>query len=117
MLNWRWRLNKLFGSSKIFLSKSGSEAEVKLEFYGLIKVKEVTKSSSAYNKEFAQFLALDVLEKTEIPQLTLINKSGETKLESLVNKQFAGSISTTERLENDTENSLAVVLEKSTETK
>ncbi|MGD1806480.1 hypothetical protein ACP6PL_13725, partial [Dapis sp. BLCC M126] len=87
---------QLFGSSKNRLSKSWSKAEVKLEFYALLKVKEVTKLSSVSNKEFANFLALDVLEKTQIPQLTLINKSTEIKSEGLVDKQFAATIPTTE---------------------
>ncbi|MGD1702879.1 hypothetical protein, partial [Dapis sp. BLCC M229] len=107
----------LFGSSKSLFSKSWSEAEVKLEFYGLLKVKEVTKSSSVSKKGLAQFLALDVLEKTEIPQLTLINKSGETKSETLVNKQFAATIPTTEIVDDETQNSQTVVWAKSTETK
>ncbi|OZH51441.1 hypothetical protein AFK68_31095, partial [Hydrocoleum sp. CS-953] len=87
---------QLFGSSNNLLSKSWSEAEVKLGFSGLLKVKEVTKLSSVSDKEFTDFLALDVLEKTEIPQITLINKSTETKSELLVNKQFIASILTTE---------------------
>ncbi|NEQ35703.1 MAG: hypothetical protein F6K40_05120, partial [Okeania sp. SIO3I5] len=108
---------QLFGSSKNFLSKSWSEAEVKLEFYSLLKVKEVTKSFYVYNKEFANFLALNVLEKTEIPQLTLINKSGEVKSEASVNQEFSPTISTVEVFENQTENSQSVILAKSGEVK
>ncbi|MEM1170895.1 MAG: hypothetical protein AAGJ08_17900, partial [Cyanobacteria bacterium P01_H01_bin.35] len=108
---------QLFASSKNWLSKSWSEEEVKLGFSGLLKVKEVTKSYSGSDQEFANFLALDVLEKTEIPQLTLINKSTESKSEPLVNKQLASNIPTTEIVDNKSQNSQTVVLGKSIETK
>ncbi|MCL2927600.1 MAG: BamA/TamA family outer membrane protein [Trichodesmium sp. MAG_R01] len=108
---------KLFVSRNNLLSKSWSETEIKLEFDNLLKVKEITKSSSIYKKELANFWDLYVLENLENPQLILTNKSTKTKSESLVNKQFSVSISNLEMFNNRNQNFQNVVLSKSTETK
>ncbi|RQH24832.1 BamA/TamA family outer membrane protein [Okeania hirsuta] len=130
-LGYNFPSQKLFGSiNNNFSHISWSKEAVKLDFYDLIKVREITKPviigkslnskySSAFNKEFAEFFAfaLENLENQHIPQLALINKTVETKLEPTINKQFAPEISTSEIVENQRENPQDFQLAKGVETK
>ncbi|NEP88747.1 MAG: BamA/TamA family outer membrane protein [Okeania sp. SIO2C2] len=130
-LGYNFPSQKLFGSiNNNFSHISWSKEAVKLDFYDLIKVREITKPviigkslnskySSAFNKEFAEFFAfaLENLENQHIPQLALINKTVETKLEPTINKQFAAKIPTSEIVENQRENPQNIELAKAVETK
>ncbi|MGK7923284.1 MAG: hypothetical protein AB4080_25120, partial [Trichodesmium sp.] len=122
-------LGSSFPSAKLFgITKN---PEVDLDFYGLLKITAMTKplifsknsknidskQSSVLNKEFGQFLGLNVFENIEIPQVTLINKISEVKAEPLANKQFTPSVSGEETLEDNPEISESIALGKSGEIK
>ncbi|MGB3507663.1 MAG: hypothetical protein WBA93_00120, partial [Microcoleaceae cyanobacterium] len=105
-----------------------SEKPVKLDFYTLLNFKEIkagvilTKSIDSKNiflsnKQIEKKLALEVSGETEIPQLTLLDKTVETNREVLANKQFASVNNIPENVSGEAEKSELFVLAKGGETK